>query len=223
MRQEHLAVTRHARLCLLGEAGPGVREVWIAVHGYGQLAGRFLRRFATLADGTRLIVAPEALNRFYVEGGMGPHGPETRVGGTWMTSEDRLVDIDDYVAYLDAVHDYAVRGLDRSAMRVVALGFSQGMSTIARWAARSAARVDDLILWAGSFPPEMDVRPDLFGGARLSLVYGTQDRYANEAMILGLVQRLQAGGIDPAIVRYPGGHEIEQATLRSLASPAASP
>ena len=47
--------------------GTGVREVWFVLHGFGQLSPYFIRHFGVLADGTRLIVAPEALNRFYLE------------------------------------------------------------------------------------------------------------------------------------------------------------
>jgi hypothetical protein len=48
-------------------------------------------------------VAPEGLSRFYFEGGF--HGPGSKVGATWMTREDRLAKIEDYVGYLDALHD----------------------------------------------------------------------------------------------------------------------
>ncbi|NIP78275.1 MAG: phospholipase, partial [Gemmatimonadetes bacterium] len=83
------------------------REVWFVLHGYGQLAERFVRRFDALPgvrDGMRAVVAPEALSRFYVEEEVtGPHGPESRVGATWMTRADREHEIRDYVEYLDRV------------------------------------------------------------------------------------------------------------------------
>ena len=39
-RELHLTVPRTARYWTLGEPGPGLRQVWIACHGYGQLAAR---------------------------------------------------------------------------------------------------------------------------------------------------------------------------------------
>ncbi|MDE3054320.1 MAG: phospholipase, partial [Gemmatimonadota bacterium] len=87
MAEHHLRVRRTARFHSLGEFGPGVREIWIACHGYGQLAGRFLRHFRAAAHPERLIVAPEALSRFYLDNAL-PHGPDARVGATWMTRED---------------------------------------------------------------------------------------------------------------------------------------
>src|SRR2546425_7420836 len=92
MQEHHLPVTRTARYFTLGESSPGVGEVWFVCHGYGQLAGRFLRHFEPLADGTRLVVAPEALSRFYLEDTTVP-AKERKVGATWMTRENRLSEI----------------------------------------------------------------------------------------------------------------------------------
>ncbi len=66
MQEHHISVTRTARYYTLGEISRGVAEVWFVCHGYGQLAERFIRHFAALDDGTRLVVAPEALGRFYL-------------------------------------------------------------------------------------------------------------------------------------------------------------
>src|SRR5712691_3738407 len=100
MQEYHIGVTRTARYFTLGGSPREVAEVWFVCHGYGQLAGRFLRHFEPLAGGTRLLVAPEALSRFYVEDTTVP-ARERKVGATWMTREDRLSEIDDYVRYLD--------------------------------------------------------------------------------------------------------------------------
>src|SRR5256885_16981857 len=72
-----------------------------------------------------------------------------------MAREDRLSEIEDYVRYLDAVHDDVFRVLDRSQVRLHALGFSQGAPTVSRWAALGQARVDRLVLWGGEFPPDL--------------------------------------------------------------------
>jgi hypothetical protein len=98
-------VLRTARYATLGRLDESVREVWIVCHGYAQLAGRFIERFRCIAAPHRLIVAPEALSRFYTERGSGFHGPASQIGATWMTSEDREAEIQDYVAYLDALHE----------------------------------------------------------------------------------------------------------------------
>jgi predicted esterase len=215
--ESHIAVPRTARIMTLGVAGPSVRQVWLVCHGYGQLASRFLRRFEPLADASRIIVAPEALNRFYLENEPGPHGPESRVGATWMTREDRLNEIEDYIRYLDAVRTTACRELPADGVKLVALGFSQGVSTVVRWAARTGAAIDRLVLWAGSWPPEIEPRSDLFRGAAVDLVAGTSDASVSEAAVVRLCAALEAGGLGPRLIRYAGGHVIDGDVLRGIA------
>ena len=130
--ERHLEVVRTARHWVLGEGAARSGEVWFVLHGYQQLARRFLERFEGLADGTRVIVAPEALSRFYKDQTPGRHGPESPVGAAWMTREDREREIGDYVRYLDALAD-RVLGPLRPGPRVTVLGFSQGVATAARW------------------------------------------------------------------------------------------
>src|SRR5881398_3935866 len=110
MHEHHIGVSRSARYFTLGEKPQGVAEVWFACHGYGQLAARFLEKLRVLDDGRRCVVAPEGLSRFYLS----ESPAERRVGASWMTREDRLAEIDDYVPYLDGVSADVFRSLDRS-------------------------------------------------------------------------------------------------------------
>lgn len=217
INQAHLAVKRTARYSWLGEVGVDVRDVWICCHGYGQLAARFLRRFEPIADARRLIVAPEALNRFYLDGGTGPHGIESRVGATWMTREDRLTDIDDYVRYLDALLEHIMKDVRRPDARLVAFGFSQGVATVCRWVSRSNARFDHVILWAGAVPPELELSPDPFRGATLTAVFGKSDPWATDTTVAAARHRFESAGRPFRLNRFDGGHEIEARALRAVA------
>src|SRR6202007_1819496 len=120
-------------------------------------AARFLRHFEVIDDGARLIVAPEALSRFYIEDPAGGSHADAKIGATWMTREDRLSEIDDYIGYLDALAAQLAQDFDLSRARVVALGFSQGVATVCRWVERGATRVDEVVLGAGAVPPDMDL------------------------------------------------------------------
>jgi len=60
-----LRVLRTARYYTLGD-GTAPRHLWFVLHGYGQLAGDFIRYFGDLARDDRFVVAPEAMNRFYL-------------------------------------------------------------------------------------------------------------------------------------------------------------
>jgi predicted esterase len=228
--EAHVEVPRTARYFTLGAAA-SARELWVVLHGYGQLARYFVRHFAPLAAG-RLIVAPEALNRFYLEsrdtdrapnGGTAPvplHSP--RVGATWMTREDREVDITDYVRALDLVVADATRGLDVARLPLVVLGFSQGATTAARWlAARAEAGAPPaarFIMWQGGFPNELDLADAAWLRAvNLTIVASPDDPYIPPASVDAVLAQLDAHGIDYARHAFEGGHRMDAETLGRVA------
>ena len=216
--EHHIPVGRTARYYTMGPAGASVREVWVVCHGYGQLARYFLRRFAPLDDGTRLILAPEAMSRFYLGDPGGSHA-KARVGATWMTREDRLNEIQDYVTYLDAVYQRAIATSPGAGARVVTLGFSQGVATACRWAALGASRVEALILWAERVPPDLDLATvaDRLRRMRITLVAGADDPAIPAEAPAQERDRLARHGIPSEIMTFPGGHELDAETLRSIA------
>jgi pimeloyl-ACP methyl ester carboxylesterase len=247
--ERFLQVARTARYYRTGAPAPSLRQAWLVCHGYGQLASAFLHAFQPIADPTRLIVAPEALNRYYPGPDSGPHGPESPVAATWMTREDRLHEIDDYVRYLDRVFDDAIvaaigpsdrphaadaapsvreppsleadasaAGARAEHVATVALGFSQGGATIARWAARTAHRIDAIVLWGAVLPPELEPAPDLFTGARLILAHGARDRFMTDDRLGREAERMRRDGLDFELFRYEAGHRIEPDALVRLAA-----
>ena len=219
MDEHHIAVRRSARYYTLGPRDGTAAQVWIVCHGFAQLAGRFMRHFAAIDDGSRLIVAPEALNRFYVEATPTWHGPDSKVGATWMTREDREHEIADYVAYLDTLADAVLTETPRDRVQLSVLGFSQGVATVVRWAAQGRTRPDHLILWASPLPPE--IRPDagrdqLAAIPRISVVVGTLDTDAQRA-IPPERERMARLGLDYTLHSFEGGHHLDADTLRTLA------
>lgn len=146
VHEHRLQVPRTARYCQLGELATA-RQLWLVCHGYGQLAPYFIRHFRAAAaqvPGT-VVVAPEGLSRFYLQGNGG------RVGATWMTSEDRLTEIEDFSHYLDALLRQLLPACPPD-VQVTVLGFSQGATTASRWLLRGSFTPAHLILWAGTFP-----------------------------------------------------------------------
>ena len=215
-----IVVPRTARYFTLGPTHGFPRELWFVCHGYGQLASRFLRQFAALDDGTRLIVAPEGLSRFYLD----PipkrrNDPSPRIGASWMTREDRDSEIADYVAYLERLATEIRHPLAGAAPRLVVLGFSQGTATVSRWLAASEMRVEQLVLWAGSIPPELDLAAwaARLHGAAITLVAGEEDELATPAAVAAEAERLSAAGVAYTLLRFHGGHTVNEAALRQLA------
>jgi len=218
MHEHHIGVSRSARYFTLGEKPQGVAEVWFACHGYGQLAARFLEKLRVLDDGRRCVVAPEGLSRFYLS----ERPTERRVGASWMTREDRLAEIADYVRYLDAVYDDVFGRVDRARVTVHALGFSQGAATVSRWTAMGTSRIDRVVLWGGEFPPDLDLtRGDVaqrLRAARLTLVYGRSDEYITPKVLAAVTERLAAHAIPYRAMPFDGGHELRDDVLNELAA-----
>lgn len=216
MQEHRLAVTRRARYFTLGATNP-VEQVWFACHGYGQLAARFLEKLRALEDGHRYVVAPEGLSRFYLS----ERPEERRVGASWMTREDRLAEIEDYVPYLDAVYADVFGRIDRARVRVYALGFSQGAATVSRWAALGTPRIDRLVLWGGDFPPDLELTQpavaDRLRAARLTLVYGRSDVFITPKVVAAIKGRFETHAIPYTTIPFEGGHALDDAVLMTIA------
>jgi predicted esterase len=216
--ERRLRVPRSARYYLLGDPDDPA-EIWIACHGYGQLASKFAEALAPLDDGRRLIAVPEALSRFYLDEAMKRHGPDSPVGASWMTREDRDAEIADHVEYLDLLAEELRPETDRR-VPLVALGFSQGVATVARWAARGRSHPDRVILWGGTLPSDLQERPGAppFGAASVTLVAGERDPLISLAALERARAALAERGVAVRVESHPGGHALNGDLLRRLAA-----
>lgn len=218
MIERHLHTRRTARFHQLGTLSPAVRDVWFVCHGYGQLAATFAAAFEPLASDARVLVAPEALSRFYLDS-LEKGSDARRVGATWMTREDRDAEIADYVEYLDTLYRTILAELP-AGVRVHALGFSQGVATVVRWLALGASRIDTLTLWAGTLPHDLPLA-QLNGrcrGLTVTIVAGERDRLVTGDAIRAAHDALAGAGIAANVVRFAGGHRLDDEVLRRLAA-----
>ena len=218
-----IAAVKTARYVVLGPEDGPVDEVWMACHGYGQLATYFGRHFRAVERPGRLVVVPEALNRFYA--GRGERRTGDRVGASWMTREAREDDIADVVRFLDDVFVAACARADADprAVPLVGFGFSQGAATVARWLALSplvaarARRADRLILWGGALPHDLDL--DAAGWLRqtgVTLVAGDRDAFATPARVIQQERALSAAGVPFETTSFAGEHRLNERVLRDL-------
>ncbi len=218
MLERHIVTPKTARYLVLGDPARPAAELWVVCHGYGQLAANFIRRFQSLATPGRLIVAPEALSRFYLENPEGGHA-NARVGATWMTREERLYEIGDYLEYLDRIVSELRRESRKDPDSIVALGFSQGAATVARWAAMGGSRVDRAILWGDRLPPDLDLESHAEKVKTVEWIFvsGRHDPYWPPDEVRSQAERLAAIGVDYQLIEFDGGHELDPDLLRSLA------
>lgn len=217
MIPRYLPVSRTARYFALGPEPSAAREIWIALHGYAQLAGRFLTQLAALDDGGTHIAAPEALSRFYLETQRSGRHADV-VGATWLTREAREADLDDHLHYLDRLRDHLLAGI-AGAPRLTVLGFSQGAVMAARWVARSPHPPDHTVLWGSSLPDDVSASTlaQVLRGHRVTLVAGDSDPIVPPGAIETSADALRSAGVSARAVRFEGGHLIAPLPLLQTA------
>ncbi|MFM7006309.1 MAG: alpha/beta hydrolase [Flavobacteriales bacterium] len=182
----------------------GKQQILIALHGYGQLAQFFFRKFAQIPENWGLLV-PEGPHRFYLEGSSG------RVGASWMTKEWRYQDIADNNAYLQQLIEKIQAAHPLATLHL--LGFSQGGATAARLFQRYPSCFKQLILWASVFPPDIE-KNDFPISKKLAFVLGKQDPYFVSEKQQNIMNEYRELGFD--CYSFVGGHDIETTTLLNV-------
>lgn len=186
-------------------------EIWLVLHGYGQLAEFFIRKFNPFFNSERLFVAPEATNYAYLQDFQG------RVGANWMTKHERETAIANNHRYLDGLMDSLLQQYSQPP-KINVLGFSQGAATATRWASCWEKSVSKLVLWAGGFAHDMqlDLAREKFSDTELILVLGNQDQLITEKSLEMQQKLIQSLEKEVQYLHFEGGHELDHETLQSL-------
>ncbi len=158
-------------------------------------------------------MAPEGLSRFYLSGVSG------RIGASWMTSEARNDEIDDYIDYLDAVLSDVMAKLPRAGVDVGVFGFSQGTATACRWIQKGQVRAKELVLWGGLYPREVvvkaiDLRP--FRQIRTRIVIGDDDEFVPKGHVEQQREFVRQNNLSCEIIEFSGNHRIYDEILQSV-------
>lgn len=211
MSKEHqLAVTIKAPYYTLNQLTESTKRVWLIFHGYGQLAEYFIKKFDILDPEENFIIAPQGLSKYYLDGFYG------RVGASWMTKEDRLTEIDNQYSYIDAVLNEVG---DISGKQLIYFGFSQGTATMGRFAGWSKLQFNKMIIWAGTFPP--DIEPNAFnflqGNEEITYFTSKEDPFFKEEMIENQNKVVkETMGKTPELQWYNGGHTVIKELLLTI-------
>ena len=186
--------------------------IWIVFHGYGQLPKFFIRKFNLFFEESTLIVAPEGLNHFYLEGFSG------RVGANWMTKHEREIDITNSNAYLNAMMEELLSNYVNTP-QINVLGFSQGAATMSRWICQSSIQPSKVVFWAGAPAYDLDTAfmVEKFNSSQVLLALGDNDPFLESKIYSQVENRLSdAGFASFKELRYSGGHEIDQGLLKEI-------
>ena len=212
VHQKEIKVERTARYYVIGDPKNEIETYWFTCHGYGQLAEHFVNRFGILEGQKQMVIAPEALSRYYMRGVYG------KVGASWMTKEDRLNEIEDYVNYLDSLYAKVIMENSGKKPTINILGFSQGCATVGRWICQGKVKADNLVIWAGEIPPDLDYDrlKEVSVHTNIFLVYGKFDPYFSSTTVKAEQAKLKERDIPFQTLFYNGKHEITEMVLQEL-------
>ncbi len=209
MPEHHLKISKTARVFTLGTLNEQTEFIWLAFHGYAQLAEYFIKKMEFSNQAKHFVIAPEGLSRFYSDGMSG------RVGASWMTKVDRENEIEDYLAYIDQVCQHFDIS-DSKKQKLVVLGFSQGCATASRWANHTKLSVDHLIMWGGNMAKELLESNDFKLRQPLIFSLGNGDPFINENSVSKMKEALKKTNLDFKFYFYEGGHVIDSGVLNDL-------
>lgn len=203
IENKYIKVSKTARFTHLKSETQPNSKVVLVLHGYGQLSTFFARKFADIESDFDFAIA-EGLNRFYLSGSSG------RVGASWMTKEERLIDIADNQMYIQQLVDM----LKVEYSEILLLGFSQGGATASRYYCENRSQLVGLVLWANVLPPDIAPLNGIFTKSRDYFVLGKEDPYFEldkQKEVLTLHQEL---GFETIV--FDGKHDIDANVLRSI-------
>lgn len=207
-----IQVSKTGRYFTIGEATKDITDLWIVFHGYGQLADEFIKSFEKLNNPQRLIIAPEALNKFYFRGFNG------KIGASWMTKEDRENEISDYINFISSVYSTEASKIESKIEKINVLGFSQGTHTAVRWIDSSKIRLNKLILWSGGLPMDCNYNNSYWRNINIKFVIGEKDKLIDDSILNKHNEFIRRLNLNIETIKFNGGHEIDSELLEYLAA-----
>jgi len=203
--EEHnIQVVKTARYYSYGNKN--AKQIWYLLHGYGMPAFSMLKAVKSLNKEDILFIAPEGLSRFYRSGYSGA------IVASWMTKEDRLNEIKDYVLYLENLNEK----VNPTNLTINVLGFSQGVATASRWVVNSKASFNNIILWAGEPAMEIDYAQSKEKFANSKFIFGNNDPFITDTNINSIKHFFNAAGIPILFRSFEGKHELDSTLLSQL-------
>ena len=185
----------------------GPHPLLIVLHGFGQVAGQFIKVFEPLAQKGILVAAPQAAHQFYTQ------MEDRRVGFSWLTRYQRDQSVSDFVAYMEQFYKMLQEKFEVDSQRVFILGFSQGVSMAYRTWAHSALPLQGLIACGGDLPPDIQERLDSLRPIQVLLVHGRRDENVSPEEATQAREQLAAAGLRPEVFDFEGGHVVPSSVL----------
>jgi len=185
----------------------GPHPLLIVLHGFGQVAGQFIKVFEPLAQKGILVAAPQGAHQLYT------NLKERRVGFSWLTKYERDQSVSDFVAYMERFFKLLQETCEVDSQRVFMLGFSQGVSMAYRTWAHSSLPVRGVIACGGDLPPDIVEQLEGLPPIQILLVHGRQDEEVSPEKAQKALKHLRASGLKPELFDFEGGHVVPSRAL----------
>jgi predicted esterase len=206
IRYQHIAHYSTSHVVNRGE-----KEIIFALHGYGQLAEFFIKKFEPLYREDRLIVVPEATNYSYAKGFSG------RVGANWMTRHERESAIENNHNFLNSLLEtLLIKYPIKPAIKI--LGFSQGAATATRWVSQLGIPVKSLVLWAGGFAHDLNFEEmgEKLKNTEVMFVTGDSDDLITPESISKQDELISLLHCEVKKLQFKGGHDLDLPLLKKI-------
>jgi predicted esterase len=188
------------------------KNVWIVLHGIGYLSKYFIKYFDQLNIDENYIIAPQAPSKYYLK------NEYKYVGASWLTKENSVLETVNILEYLDAV--FANENLPKDSNLII-FGFSQGVSIATRWVASRKLRCQQIVLYAGGIPKELNSEDFDFltdQQTEVTVIIGDKDQYLTGEVLKYESERIADLFQERATQQvFEGGHEIKKEIINQLA------
>ena len=183
-----------------------VKNFYLVLHGYAQLASDFIADFEFLNKNDTLILAPEGLSKFYFR---------NNIGASWMTKEDRNNEICDYLNYLEKLLKKVNNEFDLTSAEINLLGFSQGVHSAVRFFIDTEFKFNNLLLCSSDFPKDIDFEKfkSKMTFSKVHFIYGKKDEIINLKRYRESISLLNQHNIGFNVVEFDGGHKIDPESI----------
>ncbi|MGB5358887.1 alpha/beta hydrolase [Eudoraea sp.] len=194
----------------LNELTDITKNVWIVFHGIGYLSKYFLKYFDELNPEDNYIIAPQAPSKYYL------NNSYKHVGASWLTKENTETEIINNLNYLDAILEEETILSNRN---LIIFGYSQGVSMAARWVAQRKIVCNQLVLYAGGIPNELNATDftHLGNTTQITIIIGNKDEYLTKERLS--IEREKSRTIFNGKAKehiFDGGHIVKKELINSL-------
>lgn len=210
--EHNILVKRTARFYTSGEVYENTKTIWFVLHGFAQLAKKFISEFEFLAVKGDVVIAPEGLSRSNFG-----RASDSHIGASWMTREDRENEIDDYVEYLDTLYKEVLKNRNTD-LKINVLGFSQGGSTAVRWFVNGTSKINALYICSSDIAKDVDlsVFRNKSNDSKIFYIYGSKDTSYSNKNFSDSLDFLKQNNIIFTEKTFEGGHDINSELLKEL-------